>query len=163
MSRMLSLAIVTLFSALICACGRSSNPEEMVAAANKLDQQYLEALNRGDVSAVMALYPTSTEIVSFAPDGSRMQGWQAIRAYYAKAIANASGAKYEFTSAYNKAVGNVVLGWGTFRGTVQAKSGPPVVIEGRYTDVKTITNSKWGYIMEHGSFVLPAQSSAPTT
>jgi len=160
MSRTLPI-VVALFSGLVSGCGNSSSPEKMVAAATALDQQYIDALNKGDVGAVMELYPSNAEIVSYAPDGSRLQGWQAIRDYYAKAITSAPRAKYEFTSAHNKAVGNVVLGWGTFRGTVQGRSGSPVVIEGRYTDVKTVTDGKWGYIMEHGSLLSPPTGTAP--
>jgi ketosteroid isomerase-like protein len=153
--------VIALFSGLVCGCGSSSSPEKMVAAAAALDQQYVDALNKGDVAAVMALYPSNAEIVSYAPDGSRLQGWQAIRDYYAKSIESAPGAKYEFTSTHNKAVGNVVLGWGTFRGKIEGKGGPPVVIEGRYTDVKTARGGKWGYIMEHGSLLSPPTCTAP--
>jgi ketosteroid isomerase-like protein len=154
-------ATIFAVAAIMVGAAENPSPEQMLAAADVLDEQYIAALNKSDLNALMALYPKSPDIVSFAPDGAQLHGWQAIRDYYAGAMAKTPGAKYEFTGRHNKAVGSLVLGWGTFRGTVATDKGPPSVIEGRYTDVKAHTGGKWGYIMEHGSLLFPAPPAGP--
>jgi ketosteroid isomerase-like protein len=157
----------TRFAALVVAGGfvvgcvaKGASPEQMIAAAEALDKQYIDALNKGDVNALMELYPNSPDIVSYGPDGARLQGWQAIKDYYAGFMASTPGAKYEFTSMHNRVMGDVVLGWGTFRGTIQGVKGPPTVIDGRYTDAKSSTSGKWGYVMEHGSLLPPPPATS---
>jgi len=146
------LAAVGLFFG--CA-PQGENPEKMIAAAKELDKQFSEALNKGDVDAVMATYWNSPELVSFPTDAMEVRGWQAAKDGLQQTVANMPNATFELTETNYKAVGDVVIGWGKWRLTMTPSGGEPVVIDGRYTDVKAERDGKWVYILDHGSVPLP--------
>jgi ketosteroid isomerase-like protein len=130
------------------------SPAEMVAAADALDRQFLEAFNRADVDAVMATYWNSRDVVSFGPEGMGSQGWSEIRSASADMFKGLPGAKLEFIETHNNAVDDVVLGWGRWKISFTTPQGPQVV-EGRYSDVKAMRDGKWVYLMDHASAPLP--------
>ena len=54
----------------------------------------------------------------------------------------------------NEALGDVVLGSGTWKLTIPAKPKPQVM-EGRYSDVKAMRDGRWVLVMDHASVPLP--------
>ena len=129
-------------------------PDEMVAAANALDQRFLDAFNKGDADALMATYWNSPNLVSFPPDAMMTHGYDATKTGTVEMFKNLAGGRLEFLTMHNDAHGDVVLGWGTWRLTSPGKPKPQI-IEGRYSDVKAMRGGKWVYLMDHASVPLP--------
>lgn len=137
---------------LASGCGPAApTPEAMVAAADSLDERYLDAFNRGDADAVTALYWNSPSLVSIGLAGPGLRGVEAFRADMVETLKAMPGSRLEFTHRYNVAEGNVVLGWGRWRLTTPVAGGAPQVLEGRYSDVKARRDGKWVYVMDHAS------------
>jgi ketosteroid isomerase-like protein len=143
--------LVSLATACAPAPPKGPAPEDMVAAANALDQKFVDAFNKADVDGLMATYWNSPNLVSFGPGDMGTHGWDATKAGVAGMFQSMPGGKLEFTETHNDAVGEVVLGWGRWKITVPAEKGPAQVVEGRYSDVKASRDGKWVYIMDHGS------------
>ena len=133
----------------------------MIAGATALDKEYFAAVNRGDVDGTMALFWNSPEVVSIGVAGAPLRGYKAVRDFYSQAYAGMPGAQFEPTSTNNVPQGDLVLGWGTWRATIPTRGGSPIVLHGRYMDVKARKDGKWVYIMDHGSVGLPPASETP--
>ena len=167
MRRAIPVVVGALVLALASACTPSvpipppgPTDAEKLAAAEALDQRFLDAFNKGDADALAATYWNSSRLVSFAPDGMGTTGWEASRAGAVEMFKAMTGAKLENLTHHNDVHGDAVLGWGTFRMTVPTPGGPQV-IEGRYTDVKMMHDGKWVYVMDHASVPLPPAPPAP--
>lgn len=145
--------------AILGACTpRTGRPEEMLAAADSLDRLYLQAFNTRNVEALTALYWDNPDVVSIGPDGTMTRGRPAIRASLTATFASMPGARLEFIEMHNVAVDGVVIGWGRSRATIPADSGPPIVLEGGYSDVKAQKDGRWSYVLDHVSVPFaPAQ------
>jgi ketosteroid isomerase-like protein len=63
--------------------------------------------------------------------------------------------RLELLEPQNVAVGDVVMGWGSWRITAPSDSGPPEVLEGPYTDIKALRDGRWVRVMDHASVPLP--------
>ena len=59
-----------------------------LAFADDIEQQFYEALQRGDIDRVMAVWSDDEEIVCVHPGGSRLVGAGAIRAAFEAVFAN---------------------------------------------------------------------------
>jgi ketosteroid isomerase-like protein len=129
-------------------------PAEKIAAANKLDQDFIAAFNKQDTEAVMALYANSPNLVSIGPDGMGLKGYDGNKASTAEMFKGMPGAKLELLTSENQVHGDVVLGWGTWRMTIPAKP-KPMVMEGRFSDAKALRDGKWVYLMDHVSVPIP--------
>ena len=132
----------------------------MMAAADALDQRFLDAFNKGDVDAVMATYWNSPKLVTMSPEGMGTTGWDAAKAGTAGMFKAMPGPKLEIVSKRNDVHGDAVLGWGTFKMTIPTPGGPQVV-EGRFTDVKMMHDGKWVYVMDHASVPVPPPPPEP--
>lgn len=133
-------------------------PAEMVAAADALDNRFLEAFNKGDVDALVATYWNSPNVIMMAPDGVA-RGIDGVRASMTGMVTAMPGMKLEMFAKRNDAVGDVVIGSGTFKLTIPAKPKPQVM-EGRFSDVKAMRDGKWVYLMDHASVQLPPPPTA---
>lgn len=131
------------------------SPEQMIASAKALDQQFVESFSKGDVDGVMATYWNSPDLVSYPPDSMEVRGWQAAKDALAQSFSQMPGASLELLESNNKVEGDVVLGFGKWRLTITPPEGDPMVINGRYTDVKAKRDGKWVYILDHASVPLP--------
>lgn len=166
MRKMSSLLAGAVLVAFVSACTPAPpppppgpTPAEMEAAARALDDQFLAAFNAGDVDALMATYWNSPNLVTMGPDGMGTRGYDAARTGAAEMVKAMAGAQLEFLSVNNDVVGDVVLGWGTWRMTMGPPESP-TVIEGRYTDVKAMRDGTWVYLMDHASVPLPPAPAA---
>lgn len=131
---------------------RGESPEQMLKEAKALDEKFLEAYNKGDVEALMALYWKSPDVVSCPPGEMLIRGWDDLREAMVKDFATSPKGKLEMLESHNTVAGDLVLGSGKWRFTVME---PPMEIVGRYTDVKAKRDGSWVYIMDHGSVPLP--------
>jgi uncharacterized protein (TIGR02246 family) len=148
------MTLAILAAGLLTGCAearRKPDTEVRVAAANKLDQAFLEAFNKGDAEALSGLYWNSPETVSFPPDALQLRGSVAIREGNVMSVAAMKGAKLEFTETHQRAAGDVVIGWGLYRITIPGANGKTTGMNGRYTDVKAERDGKWVYLMDHAS------------
>ena len=157
----LAAGLVVVVTACAPAAPKGPTPEEMVAAANALDQKFLEAFNKADLDGLMAVYWNSPNLVSFGPGGMGSHGWEATKAEMAGMFKTMPGGKLEFTDTHNEVAGDVVVGWGHWKVTAPAPKGPAQVIEGRYSDVKALRDGKWVYLMDHASAPLAAPAPPP--
>lgn len=163
MNKFTRISSIFAIMAVIIGCApRGESPEQMIAAAKALDQQFATAYNNGDVDGVMATYWNSPDLVSFPPGTMEARGWQAVKDDLAQFLASAPGLKLELLEANYKVVGEVVLGYGKWRATIPAGGDNPVVLNGRYSDVHAKRNGKWVYIMDHASVPLPPAEKSPT-
>ncbi len=147
---------------LVGACApKGPAPDAMIAAANAVDQAFLDAFNTGDVNALMATYWNSPELVNIGLDGMGDLGWDGAKAGWEIVFASMPGVQLAFDAPVNIAAGDVVLGWGAWTMTVPAGDGTAIVLTGRYSDVKAMRDGKWVYIMDHASVPMPPAPAAP--
>jgi len=148
---------------LILGCApQGETPEQMIAAAKALDQQFVETYRKGDVDAVMATYWNSPDLVSYPPDAMEVRGWQAAKDALTHSFASMPGATLELIESNYQVAGDVVIGWGKWRVKMTLPDGESMMLDGRYTDVKTKRDGKWVYILDHASAPLPPPPG-PTT
>ena len=127
----------------------------LMADANALDSLYLVAFNNGDAEALMNLHWNSPELIAYPTGEMKLSGFDAIRDFYAKDFAANKGAVLAYTSTYNIPLTNAVVGHGTFTWTMPMEGGPPMVVEGRYADVKAYKNGKMVITFDHSSVPTP--------
>jgi len=127
------------------------DPEIMVQAADDLDSRFVEAYNNRDTDALMDTYWNSPELISFPPGAMGSQGWEATKTAMEEEFANAPDFILELTETNNVAAGEVVLGYGKWRFTISMPDAEPMIVEGRFSDVKAKRDGKWVYIMDHAS------------
>ncbi len=137
------------------------SPDAMVAAADSLDQRFLDGFNAGDLDALMATYWNSPEFVTIALAGMGDVGWEAAKADWATSLPTMQGARLAFSEAHNIPAGEVVLGWGRWTMTFPEVDGTAMVMQGRYSDVKAMRDGQWVYLMDHASVPMaPPQDAA---
>jgi ketosteroid isomerase-like protein len=149
---------ILLFAAAVVAAGCAparETPEQMVAEAKALDQRWLDAYNKKDLDAIMALYWNSPDLVSFPPGVMEIRGWENVKQGFTKEFAEMKDGKLELMETSNNAAGDVVLGSGKWRFTMTSPLGAPIEVLGRYMDAKAKRDGKWVYIMDHASAPLP--------
>ncbi|MCU0622147.1 MAG: nuclear transport factor 2 family protein [Gemmatimonadales bacterium] len=153
-----ALPLAALAATLLVAAGcapKGPAPAEMVAAAEALDKAYVDAFNRDDADALMATYWNSPDLVSIGLDGSVARGWDTVSAEWHASMDGFPQSRLELLEPQNVAVGDVVMGWGSWRITAPSDSGPPEVLEGPYTDIKALRDGRWVRVMDHASVPLP--------
>ncbi len=137
----------------------TQSTDEMLVAAEALDEAFVTAFNQGDANAMAGLYWNSPDVVSYLPDVLEVRGHDAIREANALSFAAAPGAQLELTEKHLMAAGDVVIGWGLWRISIPTADGEPVELIGRYTDVKAERDGRWVYLLDHASMPLPPPAS----
>jgi uncharacterized protein (TIGR02246 family) len=135
---------------------QGKDPQQMITAAKALDQQFLEAFNKGDAEAVAALYWNSPEVVSYPPDMLEAVGSEAIKEAMAHSFANGPTGTLEVINPQYMVAGDYVVSWGKALFKTTMPDGMPVEMTLRYTDVKTERDGKWVYTHDHASVPMPA-------
>ena len=162
MKQILTYSLMIALIGLIIGCApQTENPQDLLKAAEALDKQFVEAYNNGDVDGLMATYWNSPDLVVYPPDHMEVRGWDANRETTVETFAKMRGATLELLESNNKVVGSVVLGSGKWRVTLPMPETDPMIIEGRYTDVKTRMDGKMVYIVDHASVPLPPPPGSP--
>jgi ketosteroid isomerase-like protein len=136
---------------------QAASKEEMIKAAEGVDQAFLKAFNEGNVDAISALYWKSPDVLLFPPDAMMVKGSDSLRNMYVQFLATMKGCRLEMKETHQMPVGEVVLGWGLWRLTMPApdSGSAPIEMLGRYTDVKAERDGKWVYLMDHASVPVP--------
>jgi ketosteroid isomerase-like protein len=137
---------------------------ELLRAANRLDSLFLDAFNKGDVNAFMQLYWNSPDITAYPPARvMRLQGYEAIKAFYIKDFASNKGARLEYTNNTNIPFKDVIIGHGTFKWTMPIAGAAPIVFEARHTVVKAMKDGKMVIVVDHTSAPIMAEAPSDTT
>jgi len=162
MKQILLYSLMIAVLGLIIGCApQAENPEQLLADAKALDQEFVEAYNNGDVDAIMDTYWNSPELISYPADMMEVRGWEANKEAFKKAFANQPSAELELLEPNNTVIGDAVIGTGKWRFTMTLPGDVSMVVEGRYTDVKTRVNGKLVYIVDHASVPLPPPPDSP--
>ncbi len=131
----------------------------LMTDAKALDSMYLVNFNKGDANALMELHWNSQDLVAYPTGEMKLSGFDAIKSFYTKDFAASPGAVLAYTGTYNLPMGDAVFGHGTFTWTMPMEGGPPMVVEGRYSDVKEYKDGKMVITFDHSSVPTPP---APT-
>lgn len=125
--------------------------DELMAAAKELDSLYLVAFNNGDVDGLMKLHWDHPELRTYPPGEMQLSGFDAVKKSYIKDFAANQGAMIEYTSTNNIPFSDGVAGYGTYRWVKPVEGGSPIVMEGRYSDIKAYKDGKMLIIHDHSS------------
>jgi ketosteroid isomerase-like protein len=156
MHRLISLFLIPVLFGLITGCAEAPPDRAvMVSAADELDQKFFDAYNNKDLETIKELYWNSPDLVSHPPGEMELKGYDAVIESFKKDFDRGMDSKLEVIEITNRAEGNIVVGTGTWRFTLNMPESEPVVIEGRYLDVKAEHDGKWVYVADHASVPLP--------
>lgn len=154
-----ALLIAFLIAAIppIAGCGPSE--EEMIKAARQVDADFLKAMKKEDVEAVMATYWNNPQVVMFDTGQMMVKGPDAIRKGYAAFFDGTNVKEFTMSKQEYRVLGDAVLGYGLFSLTTVPSLGPEVKIDGCYTEIIAKRDGKWVYILDHAS--IPIIPNAP--
>ena len=117
-----------------------------VAALHAADSAWEKAYNGGDVEGVVSLYDANS--VLFPPGAPPAKGRDAIRAFFAKDMAESGKAGVRFILG-PKPDGGVFGSWGWSSGTYVAKDKSGQTVEtGKYLSVSKKVGGKWLYVRD---------------
>jgi len=165
-----SLSTLLFFALVSCNTGMKQekgamSTNELVAAANELDSLFLIAFNKGDADAIMNLHWNSPDLRAYPPGEPQLNGYEAVKASYLKDFASTIGAKLEYTSTHNISFADVVIGHGTFTWTLPVEGAPagspPMVFNGRYSEVKAVKDGKMVIVLDHTSVPMAPPAEEP--
>lgn len=129
------------------ACGpTASRPSAELPA---LDEQFQEALNTGDIDALVALYAEDARILP--PNSELMQGHGPIRATFAEMIEG--GLKLDLEPIESVVAGDIGYQVGTY--TLQGPDGA-TVDRGKYMEVWRQVDGEWKMINDMWNSDMPA-------
>ncbi len=156
MQRVLIVSFLLSTSIIFFSCSsKGEDPEKMITAAKDLDKRFIEAYNDRDVDAIMDTYWNSPDLVSYTPGQLELKGWQNVKDVFTEEFANMPTFSLQITESNYQVAGNVVIGWGKWKMTISPPGVEPMVIDGRYTDIKEERNGKWVYTFDHASAPMP--------
>ena len=149
---------IAVSSFVIMGCGAPSSPPsagptagDLMAAASELDSLFLVAFNTGDAESLMRLYWNSPDLRAYPPGEMQQNGYEAVKAAMTKEFAMNKGAKLEYLNTNNLVFAGGVVGHGTFRWTLPMEGGAPMVMEGRYMEVKEMKDGRMVITVDHTS------------
>lgn len=132
-----------------------------VAALHAADSAWEKAYNGGDVEGVVRLY--DADAVLLPPGAPPAHGRDAIRAYFAEAVAESGEAGVRFIL-HETPVGGVCGSWGWSSGTYVAKDESGAVVEtGKYLSVSRKVDGKWLYVRDTWNADGPVSAAEPET
>ncbi|MGO4380127.1 YybH family protein [Pseudoduganella sp. RAF53_2] len=124
-----------------------------VAAVHAIDQAFLKAYTAGDADALANLYDENA--VLMPPGSAAVRGKAAIRAYWAKDVADSAKAGITMSFSGEKDGGaNDGTGWAAGHFTVKDKDGKQVDA-GKFLSVSHKVNGKWLYVRDTWNFDTP--------
>ena len=165
MKNVFRATLIALATVFVAGCSNPPAPQgptdtELIAAADELDRQFIEAYNNGDVDAMMALYWNSPELAVYLPGEMVVTGYDQVQATFAKAFEMGADATLELNDSKNIVFGSAVLGHGLWTWTMTVPDSEPVTGQGRYTDMKVMVDGKMVYVSDHASMPMPPMPEA---
>ncbi len=147
MKRLAALSLV--LSAAICAAVFPARAAD--EGAKSVDEAFIKAINANDVDAIVALY--SVDATIYPPDTLEVSGTVQIRKMFEGMLRGSTISNFNVTATHYRTDGNLSAGRGRFVMTMTPKAGgPPMTVEGRFTDVCEKIGGKWLYVDDHASF-----------
>ena len=127
---------------------------EAQEGAKGLDEAWVKGANANDVEAVVGLY--ADDAILYPPDGPKVEGKAAIRAYYAAWLGANTVSDAKILESHSKNSGDLSTSWGEVSLTTKPKAGgEPTTFKVRATSVAARRGGKWLYITDHASAPLP--------
>lgn len=154
-----ALLIAVLIATALPLAGCGPSEEEMIKAARQLDADFVKAMKKEDVDAVIATYWKDPQVMMFPTGKMLAKGPDAIRAEYKAFFEGTNVKEFALSKQEYRVLGDAVLGWGLFKLTTVPSLGPEVTIEGRYTEIVAKHDGKWVYTVDHAS--VPLSPNAP--
>lgn len=143
-------AILAMSLFVLTSCGRrvpsalDTTADE--AALRAADDTFERALHSGDVETVTALY--AEDAVLLPEGGPAVRGREAIRKYFAAAVAETKPGESTTGTLSDRAVGvSGDLGWSSGTSKVTRPDGTTVFV-GKFLSVSRKVNGKWLYIRD---------------
>lgn len=134
-------------------------PRIAQATAEAVEEAFYDAMQRGDVDAMMALWADDEEAVCVHPNGSRLVGIPAIRAAFA-AIFSRGGVDVR-PSAVRILQGGTLATHNLVEKVVVTGPGGKRVVECVATNVYVKTPGGWRIVVHHASTIAEAAEPAP--
>ena len=135
-------------------------PDQMIAASKDIKSRFVAAFNARDAEAVSALYWNSPDTVLLPPDTMKVQGWEAIHSTFGAMFAAMPPGTLELNDTHEIVVADAVASWGLFKLTLTMPDGTTLVQDGRFSDVISMRDGKWVYLMDHASMPSPMEAPA---
>jgi ketosteroid isomerase-like protein len=157
-TKILVTAALLLLSAGCASHQQAATPGEMISSAKSLDASFIAAFNNADAQAVAATYWNSPDLVVYPPGVMECRGWQATHDLYAQMFKDMPGAQLQLIEPQYLVAGHDVIGHGRWKMTFPAAQ--PML--GRYTEVMTIKDGKWVYVLDHPSVPMPPSPPQPS-
>lgn len=160
-SRMINFFLAACFLFTLASCNNATDKvtavstSDLIAAANELDSLFLVAFNNGDADAIMKLHWNSPDLRTYPPGDMQINGYDAVKAGYVREFSSNKGATLEYTNTNNIPFADGVVGHGTFRWTLPMEGGSPMVVEGRYSEVKAFKDGNMVITLDHASMAMP--------
>jgi uncharacterized protein (TIGR02246 family) len=156
MAMLVSLVATAQFGAIRIA---SADAAADVAALHAADDTFIKAYNASDADTIAALY--DEHAVLLAPGAKAQHGKAAIKAYFAKDVAD-SAKQGVILVIDPKPAGGVSgnLGWSSGTFSVTDKSGK-VLETGKYLSVSRKKDGKWLYVRDTWNTDTPPAAAAP--
>lgn len=129
----------------------------LLQAAMELDSLFLVAFNSGDAEALLSLYWNSSDLVTFPPGDMQVKGFENVKASFVKDFESMKGGILEYKDAHNIVLADGVVGYGTFKWTMPIEGGEPMIMEGRYTELKAMKDGKMVILLDHTSVPMMPQ------
>ena len=150
-------AVFLLCAVLVASCTQSTPKMGDVITPNKaLDKRYIDALLHSDLDAVMSTYVNSPNTFEIEADGTLLMGYDAIKSYYQKFVADVEIEEGSLLEQDYQAHGATVVGYGKYRVKFKSKQdGKEQEITGRYMDVRVQREGKWYYVSNMEVTVAP--------
>ena len=128
--------------------------------AELAEEAFYDAMRRGDLAAMMALWSTDDEVVCVHPGNARLVGLEAVRAGWESIFSGGGGVAIRTRDLTVSASGVVSIHNLIEQITITGRMGSQVV-ECVVTNVYVKTVSGWRIVLHHGSPAAEVEPSVP--
>ncbi len=147
--------------AVMLAAGCGPDERDMIKQAKKVDAKFQKAFSDENVDALMEVYWNDPAVVLVPIGGPIITGPDGIRKNFQEFFDGTNVKSISFGKQNYAALGDAVIGWGTFKVETDPSIGPASTIEGRYSEIIAKRDGKWVYIHANASVAMtPDEGSA---
>lgn len=147
--------------AFLMAAGCGPDEKDMIKQAKKVDSKFQQAFSEENVEALMELYWNDPAVVLVPIGGPIITGPDGIRKNFQEFFDGTNVKSMSFRGQKYAALGDAVIGWGTFKVVTDPSIGPAATMEGRYSEIVAKRDGKWVYIHDNASVAMtPDEGSA---
>jgi uncharacterized protein (TIGR02246 family) len=138
---------------MLSACATTGGTKPDLAEAQKLVNQFTEAMSRKDLDGAMACFWNSPDLIVVL-FGNVQRGYDTVRAGIAQMFAQNESVKLVVNEISYVPMGDMVMAVGT--ATYDLKpigGGPAIQIVERWTDLEKKIAGRWVYVLDHATMV----------